>query len=404
MKILIVNAGSSSLKYQLIDMEDESTLAKGLVERIGMGVPGHANMKVNDKTVCDVEEPIEDHVKACHLMLGFLTDPEKGVVKDMKEIGAVGHRVLHGGSKFTESVIINDTVMDAIAENIPLGPLHNPANLMGIKACQEVMPGTPMVAVFDTAFHQTMPPKAYMYGVPYEYYERLHVRHYGFHGTSHRYVSKRAAEFLGKKPEELRIITCHLGNGSSLAAVAYGKCVDTSMGITPLEGMIMGTRSGVMDPAVVQYICNNDHISVDEMLNICNKKSGLLGISGLSNDMRDIDKAAAEGHPRAKLAWDMLVYGIRKYIGSYTAAMNGVDAIVFTAGIGENTNGLRWDVMQGFEYMGAKMDKEKNDALIPGKAHDADISAADSQVKILVIPTNEEIAIARDTLELVTKA
>ena len=404
MKILIVNAGSSSLKYQLIDMEDESTLAKGLVERIGMGVPGHANMKVNDKTVCDVEEPIEDHVKACHLMLGFLTDPEKGVVKDMKEIGAVGHRVLHGGSKFTESVIINDTVMDAIAENIPLGPLHNPANLMGIKACQEVMPGTPMVAVFDTAFHQTMPPKAYMYGVPYEYYERLHVRRYGFHGTSHRYVSKRAAEFLGKKPEELRIITCHLGNGSSLAAVAYGKCVDTSMGITPLEGMIMGTRSGVMDPAVVQYICNNDHISVDEMLNICNKKSGLLGISGLSNDMRDIDKAAAEGHPRAKLAWDMLVYGIRKYIGSYTAAMNGVDAIVFTAGIGENTNGLRWDVMQGFEYMGAKMDKEKNDALIPGKAHDADISAADSQVKILVIPTNEEIAIARDTLELVTKA
>lgn len=403
MKILIVNAGSSSLKYQLIDMDTEATLAKGLVERIGMGMPGHANMKVDDQTVCDVEEPIEDHVKACHLMLGFLTDPEKGVVKDMKEIGAVGHRVLHGGSKFTESVIINDTVMDAIAENIPLGPLHNPANLMGIKACQEVMPGTPMVAVFDTAFHQTMPPKAYMYGVPYEYYERLHVRRYGFHGTSHRYVSKRAAEFLGKKPEDLRIITCHLGNGSSLAAVAYGKCVDTSMGITPLEGMIMGTRSGVMDPAVVQYICNNDHISVDEMLNICNKKSGLLGISGLSNDMRDIDKAASEGHERAKLARDMLVYGIRKYIGAYTAAMNGVDVIVFTAGIGENTNGLRWDVMQGFEYMGAKMDKEKNDALRPGKAHDADLSAPDSKVKILVIPTNEEIAIARDTLELVTK-
>ncbi|MDO5328402.1 MAG: acetate/propionate family kinase, partial [Clostridia bacterium] len=249
MKILIVNAGSSSLKYQLIDMDNEETLAKGIVERIGMGVDGHADMKVNGQTVCDVVEPIEDHVKACHLMLGFLTDPEKGVVKDMKEIGAVGHRVLHGGNKFSESVIIDDTVLAAIEEFIPLGPLHNPANLMGIKACQEVMPGTPMVAVFDTAFHQTMPPKAYMYGVPYEYYERLHVRRYGFHGTSHRFVSKHAAEFMGKKPEEVKMITCHLGNGSSLAAVAYGKCVDTSMGITPLEGMIMGTRSGVMDPA-----------------------------------------------------------------------------------------------------------------------------------------------------------
>ena len=403
MKILIVNAGSSSLKYQLIDMEDESTLAKGLVERIGMGVPGHAEMKVDGKVVFDVEEPIEDHVKGCQLMIRALTDKEHGVVKDMKEIGAVGHRVLHGGSKFTESVIINDTVMDAIAENIPLGPLHNPANLMGIKACQEVMPGTPMVAVFDTAFHQTMPPKAYMYGVPYEYYERLHVRRYGFHGTSHRYVSKRTAEFLGKKPEDLRIIVCHLGNGSSLSAVDGGKCVDTSMGITPLEGVIMGTRSGVMDPAVVQYICNNDHLTVDEMLNICNKKSGLLGISGLSNDMRDVDNAAKEGNERAKLARDMLIYGIRKYIGAYTAAMNGVDAIVFTAGIGENNINLRHDVMQGFEYMGAKIDEEKNAAIKPGRAYEADISAPDSKVKILVIPTNEEIAIARDTLELVTK-
>ena len=403
MKILIVNAGSSSLKYQLIDMDNEQTLAKGLVERIGMGTEGHADMKAAGETVFDVTEPIQDHVKACHLMLGFLTDPEKGVVKDMKEIGAVGHRVLHGGNKFTQSVVIDEAVMDAIAENIPLGPLHNPANLMGIKACQEVMPGTPMVAVFDTAFHQTMPAKAYMYGVPYEYYERLHVRRYGFHGTSHRYVSRRAAEFLGKKPEELRMITCHLGNGSSLAAVAYGKCVDTSMGITPLEGVIMGTRSGVMDPAVVQFICDNDHISVDEMLNICNKQSGLLGISGLSNDMRDINKAADEGHERAQLAREMLTYGIRKYIGAYAAAMNGVDAIVFTAGIGENTSSLRRDVMAGFEFLGARIDEEKNSAMKPGRATDTDISAADSKVKILVIPTNEEIAIARDTLELVSK-
>ena len=396
MKVLIVNAGSSSLKYQLIDMDNEQTLAKGLVERIGMGGVGHAEMKVDGKTVFDVEEPIGDHVKGCQLMIRALTDKENGVVKDMSEIGAVGHRVLHGGNKFSESVVINQAVMDAIEEFIPLGPLHNPANLMGIKACREVMPDTPMVAVFDTAFHQTMPPKAYMYGVPYDYYERLHVRRYGFHGTSHRYVSKRTAEFLKRDPKGLRIIIAHLGNGSSLSAVKDGKCVDTSMGITPLEGVIMGTRSGVMDPAVVQYICDNDHISVDEMLNICNKKSGLLGISGLSNDMRDVDKAAREGHERAKLARDMLVYGIKKYIGS-------VDAIVFTAGIGENNIELRRDVMADMEFLGAKIDEEKNASVKPGRATETDISAADSKVKVLVIPTNEEIAIARDTLELVSK-
>jgi len=403
MKVLIVNAGSSSLKYQLIDMDNEQTLAKGLVERIGMGGVGHAEMKVDGKTVFDVEEPIGDHVKGCQLMIRALTDKENGVVKDMSEIGAVGHRVLHGGNKFSESVVINQAVMDAIEEFIPLGPLHNPANLMGIKACREVMPDTPMVAVFDTAFHQTMPPKAYMYGVPYDYYERLHVRRYGFHGTSHRYVSKRTAEFLKRDPKGLRIIIAHLGNGSSLSAVKDGKCVDTSMGITPLEGVIMGTRSGVMDPAVVQYICDNDHISVDEMLNICNKKSGLLGISGLSNDMRDVDKAAREGHERAKLARDMLVYGIKKYIGSYAAAMGGVDAIVFTAGIGENNIELRRDVMADMEFLGAKIDEEKNASVKPGRATETDISAADSKVKVLVIPTNEEIAIARDTLELVSK-
>jgi len=401
MKILIVNAGSSSLKYQLINMENEQTLAQGLVERIGMGTDGHQSCKVNGEKVLDVDvAPIENHVQACSMMLDALTNVT-GVVKSMDEISAVGHRVLHGGSKFSESVIINQDVLDAIEENIPLGPLHNPANLMGIKACQEVMPNTPMVAVFDTAFHQTMPPKAYMYGVPYEYYEKLHVRRYGFHGTSHRYVSKRTAEFLGKKPEELRIITCHLGNGSSMSAVDGGKCVDTSMGITPLEGVVMGTRSGSMDPAVVEFICNNEKISVSEMLNICNKKSGLLGISGLSNDMRDVDKAALEGNERAQLARDMLIYGIKKYIGSYAAAMNGVDVIVFTAGIGENNNKLREDVMKGFEFLGAKIDVDKNNALIPGKAEETIISTDDSKVTICVIPTNEEIAIARDTLELV---
>ncbi len=403
MKILVVNAGSSSLKYQLINMDDEQTLAQGLVERIGMGTDGHQSCKVNGEKVLDTDvDPIENHVQACNMMLDALTNVT-GVVKSMDEISAVGHRVLHGGSKFSESVIINQDVLDAIEENIPLGPLHNPANLMGIKACQEVMPNTPMVAVFDTAFHQTMPPKAYMYGVPYEYYEKLHVRRYGFHGTSHRYVSKRTAEFLGKKPEDVRIITCHLGNGSSMSAVDCGKCVDTSMGITPLEGVVMGTRSGSMDPAVVEFICNNENLTVSEMLNICNKKSGLLGISGLSNDMRDVDKAAREGNERAQLARDMLIYGIKKYIGSYAAAMNGVDVIVFTAGIGENNNKLREDVMKGFEFLGAKIDLDKNNALIPGKAEDAIISADDSKVLICVIPTNEEIAIAKDTLELVSK-
>ncbi len=404
MKILIVNAGSSSLKYQLIDMDNEQTLAKGLVERIGMNENGHHECKVNGEKIADwAEDKIVDHVQGCHMMLDALTDPEKGVVKSMDEIAAVGHRVLHGGSKFSESVIINDAVIDAIKENIPLGPLHNPANLMGIEACQAVMPNTPMVAVFDTAFHQTMPPKAYMYGLPYEIYEKHHVRRYGFHGTSHRFVSKRTAEFLGKKPEDVRMITCHLGNGSSLAAVEYGKCVDTSMGLTPLEGVLMGTRSGNLDPAVVEFVCDKENLTVGQMLNLCNKKSGLLGISGISNDMRDVDNAAKEGHPRAQLARDMLVYGIRKYIGSYAAAMNGVDVIVFTAGIGENNYGLREDIMAGFEYMGAKLDVEKNKALAWPNVHEAVISAQDSKVLICVIPTNEEIAIARDTLELVSK-
>lgn len=396
MKILILNAGSSSLKYQLIDMDGEKLLAKGLVERIGIE-GSHINQKANGQ-IFDATAPMANHTEGIQWMLKALLDPEKGALKSMDEIGAVGHRVLHGGERFTASVLVNDEVKEAIKANIPLGPLHNPANLMGIEACEKVMPGTPNVAVFDTAFHQTMPPKAYLYGVPMEYYEKLHVRRYGFHGTSHRYVSKRVCEFLGVDRTKTRVITCHLGNGSSMCAVENGKCIDTSMGITPLEGVIMGTRSGSMDPAVVQYICNNEHISVDEMLTICNKKSGLLGISGLSSDMRDIDKAADEGNERANIARDMLVYGIRKYIGSYAAAMNGVDVIVFTAGIGENNCALRERVMQGFEYLGAKLDPAKN----AGCREEAVISTDDSKVKICVIPTDEEIVIARDTLCIVT--
>lgn len=407
MKILIVNAGSSSLKYQLVDMQDESVLAKGLVERIGIEgskltqkYPGK-----DDKYV--ITEDMPTHVEACKNMLAALTDATYGVVKSMDEIGAVGHRVLHGGEKFCESVIIDEAVIEAIKENIPLGPLHNPANLMGIEACQQVMGDTPNVAVFDTAFHQTMPPKAFMYGVPMKYYKDLHVRRYGFHGTSHRYVSARAAEFLGKEAKNLRIITCHLGNGSSMCAVDHGKCVDTSMGITPLEGVVMGTRSGSMDPAVLQFIMNNakdengnpEIKDIDHMLDILNKKSGLVGISGVSSDMRDVDAAADSGNKDAQIARDMLIYGIRKYIGSYAAAMNGVDVIAFAGGIGENGIELREAVMEGFEFLGAKIDKEKNNI----KGVERDISADDSKVKVLIIPTNEEIVIARDTLNLVTK-
>ncbi len=395
MKILIVNAGSSSLKYQLIDMEDESTIAKGLVERIGIEGSKLTHKAKGQEFV--LETKMDDHVAATEEMLKALTDKDHGVVVHMDEIGAVGHRVLHGGPNFTKSMIVTKEVEDAIEENIPLGPLHNPANLMGIRACQKVMPNTPMVAVFDTAFHMTMPPKAYRYGVPKDYYTRLKVRRYGFHGTSHRYVSARAAEFLGKKKEDLRIITCHLGNGSSIAAVDHGKCVDTSMGITPLEGLLMGTRSGSMDPAVVQYICNQDGIDVNEMLEILNKKSGLLGISGVSSDARDVENAAAAGNEDAQIAMDMLVEGIRKYVGAYMAVLKGVDVIVFTAGIGENNAVLREQVIENFAFMGISIDKEKNK--IRGK--EMDISGENSTVKVLIIPTNEELAIARDTLELV---
>lgn len=398
MKILVVNAGSSSLKYQLIDMRDENTVAKGIVERIGIEGSKLTHTVNGEKFF--IEKEIKDHVGACTEMLFALAESDYAVVTSMDEISAVGHRVLHGGEKFTQSAIINDAVLAAIEENIPLGPLHNPANLMGIRACMEVMPKTPMVAVFDTSFHQTMPKKAYLYGIPMEYYTRLKVRRYGFHGTSHRYVSQRAAEFLGKKKEELKIVTCHLGNGSSMCAVDGGKCIDTSMGLTPLEGVIMGTRSGTLDPAVLQFIMNNDNLTVEEMLNILNKKSGLLGITGISSDMRDIEDAAERGVEIAMIAEEMLYAGIKKYIAGYAAIMGGIDVIVFTAGIGENGIKLREKVIDGMEFLGAKIDKEKNNV----KSREVDISAADSKVKILIIPTNEEIVIARDTKQLCFEA
>ena len=405
MKILVVNAGSSSLKYQLIDMDGEKELAKGLVERIGIEGSRLKHSAGEKKT--EIVEEIPDHEAAAQLMLRILQDPEFGVIKSTDEIGAVGHRVLHGGSAFTASVIVNDAAKQAIRDCFPLGPLHNPANLMGIEACEKVMKGTPQVAVFDTAFHQTMPPKAYMYGVPKMYEEKLHVRRYGFHGTSHRFVSRRVCEFLGISPKGKKIIICHLGNGSSLSAVMDGKCQDTSMGLTPLEGLLMGTRCGSCDPAVVQFIANNPlnddgtpvghPVSVDEVLTMMNKKSGLLGISGKSSDCRDIDDLADKGDENAILAREMLIYGIKKYIGSYAAAMGGVDIICFTAGIGENNAYLRERVIDGLEFMGAKIDPEKNKTRT-----EAVISADDSKVTVCVIPTNEEIMIARDTLDLVT--
>ena len=395
MNILVINAGSSSIKYQLINMDNESVIAKGQAERIG--IEGSNVKQKSAKGEIVVSAPLANHTEAMQVIVKALTDPEKGVIADMKEIDAVGHRVLHGGASFTASQIVTPTVMDAIRENIILGPLHNPANIAGIEACQEMMPGTPNVAVFDTAFHQTMPDYAFMYAVPYEYYTRLKVRKYGFHGTSHRFVSKRAAQMLGSETGEgLKIIVCHLGNGSSLSAVKDGKCCDTSMGITPLEGMVMGTRSGDLDPATLQYIMKNDGIGIEEMTNILNKKSGLLGVSGVSSDMRDLTAAAEAGNERAILAHNMLTYRLKKYIGAYAAAMGGVDAIVFTGGIGENDDKVRAAAVEGLEYMGVKLDAAKNAAT----RDDGFIQAEDSKVKLMVVKTNEELAIARDTLEL----
>lgn len=396
MKILVINAGSSSLKYQLIDMENESLLAKGLCERIG--IDGRLTHKPqNGKPVYEADVPFPTHKEAIEAVLEKLTSKEYGVVETMAEIGAVGHRVLHGGIEFTESCVVDDACEAAIKKCFPLGPLHNPANLMGIKACQAAMPGVPQVAVFDTSFGMSMTPEAYIYAIPYEYYENDSIRRYGFHGTSHRFVSARACEIIGKK--DTRVINCHLGNGSSVSASIDGKCVDTSMGLTPLEGLPMGTRSGNLDPAILQFIMNKYGYTADEMLNILNKKSGVLGISGVGSDFRDLEKAAKEGNERAQLALDKFAYEVRKYIGSYAAAMGGVDIITFTAGVGENGPDMRESICEGLGFLGVHVDHEKNQ--VRGK--ETDISAVDSTVKVYVIPTNEELMIARDTLALVTK-
>ena len=397
MKILVINAGSSSLKYQLIDMETETLMAKGLCERIG--IDGHLkhSPRVGGEPVVDEDIALPTHAEAIAAVIDKLTSAEYGVVASMKEIDAVGHRVVHGGEKFASSVLITDEVMAALEECTPFAPLHNPANIIGINACRDVMGSVPMVAVFDTAFHQTMPGKAYMYAVPYEYYKNDGIRRYGFHGTSHRYVSGRCAELMGKPIEELKLISCHLGNGSSVTAVDGGKSVDTSMGFTPLAGLPMGTRSGDLDAGILQYVMNKYNMNIDEMLNVLNKKSGVQGVSGVSSDFRDLENSDKEGNERAGLAVDMFNYGVKKLIGAYAAAMGGVDAIIFTAGVGENSVSQRLDIASGLEFMGVKMDAEANN--VRGK--ETVISAADSKVKVLLIPTNEELMIAMDTAAIV---
>ncbi len=396
MKVLVLNCGSSSLKYQLINMEDESVLAKGLVERIGIegSILTHSPAG-KDKVV--IEQPMEDHQVAVQLVLNALVDANTGVIADVKEISAVGHRVVHGGT-ISASIKIDDAVKQSIKDCFDLAPLHNPANLIGIEACEAIMPNVPQVAVFDTAFHQTMPEKAYMYAIPNEYYEKYGVRRYGFHGTSHSFVSKKLYELTGLDVNNSKVIVCHLGNGASLSAIVNGKCVDTSMGLTPLEGLIMGTRSGDLDPSIVEFIANKENRTTSEVLNILNKKSGVLGMSGgVSSDFRDLEKAASEGNELAQLALDSFVYRVAKYVGAYTAAMNGVDAIAFTAGLGENDKKTRKAIASYLGYLGAKIDDEKND--IRGK--EAVVSADDSKVKLCVIPTNEELAIARETVALI---
>jgi len=395
MKVLVVNCGSSSLKYQLIDMKDESVMAKGLVERIGIegSILTHESAGKDKKVI---QEPMKDHKKALELVLEAVVNKEYGAIESMDEIDAVGHRVVHAGEKFSDSVVINDDVIAALEECIELAPLHNPPNLIGIRACMELMPGTRMVGVFDTAFHQTMPPSSYIYALPYEYYEKYGVRKYGFHGTSHKYVAQRAAAILGEDLESLKIITCHLGNGASITAVDHGKSVDTSMGFTPLEGLVMGTRSGDLDPAIITFIMEKENLSIDEVNNLLNKKSGVLGISGISSDFRDIESAAKEGNERAQLALDKFNVRVKKYIAACAAVMGGVDAIVFTAGLGENSISARELICGGFEFMGVELDKEKNN--VRGK--ETIVSKDSSKVKIIVIPTNEELMIARDTIGL----
>ena len=395
MNVLVINAGSSSLKYQLMNPETGDVSAKGLCERIY--IDGRLTHKVGDKKVVK-DIPMPTHSEAIQAVLEILLDPVEGVIKSVDEIDAVGHRVLHGGMKFSDSCIIDDKCIKAIEDCIPLGPLHNPANLMGIRACQAVMPNTPQVAVFDTAFHMTMPPKAYRYAIPTEYYKNDDIRRYGFHGTSHKYVARRTAELVGKK--EFKMVNCHLGNGSSLSAVKDGKCMDTSMGLSPLAGVPMGTRSGDIDACVVQFICNKYNMSVDDCLTMLNKKSGVLAISGVSSDFRDLDDGAASGNEDCQLALDKFGYEVAKYVGAYAAALNGIDVLTFTAGVGENSPGVRADVCNYLGFMGVKLDPEKNK--VRGK--EMLISTPDSKVQVWVVPTNEELMIAQDTRDLVMAA
>ena len=397
MKVLVINCGSSSLKYQVIDSETEHVLAKGLCERIG--IDGVLTYQPAGQDKIKYEAAMPAHRQAVELVLKQLTDPENGVLKSIDEIDAVGHRMVHGGEKFACSTLLTEEVLKTVASCNDLAPLHNPPTLVGVAACKELLPTTPMVGVFDTAFHQTMPPEAYIYGLPYEYYEKYAVRRYGFHGTSHKYVSLRAAEILGKKPEDLKIVVCHLGNGSSISAVDGGKCVDTSMGLTPLEGLIMGTRSGDLDPAILEFLCNHENLTISEMLNILNKKSGVLGMSGgISSDFRDLNAAANDGNEIAKVTLEAYAYRVAKYIGAYTAAMNGVDAITFTAGVGENAAWLRPMVAKYLGYLGVELDEAASEKAC---GVEGIISTPESKVKLCVIPTNEELAIARETLALV---
>ena len=399
MKILVINAGSSSIKYQLIDMENEELLAKGLVERIG-GAGSQLTHKANG-TATEFVQPLKDHADGMELVLKTLVDEKVGVIKSLEEISAIGHRVLHGAEKYSTAVLVNDEVWADLEENVPLGPLHMPANLLGIRACQKVMPHCKNVAVFDTAFHATMPDYAYMYATPYSWYENFRVRKYGFHGTSHEFIAKETARCMNKDVKDLKIISCHVGNGASLCAVKNGKCVDTSMGFTPLEGLVMGTRSGDIDPAVIEYVMDKTGKDVHQVMNALNKESGLLGVSELSNDVRDIRKAVAEGNDKARLASDMLCYRIKKYIGSYAAVMNGVDAIAFSAGTGENRNDIREEVMKEMEYLGVDFDFDANNNFVRGE--NFCISKPGSKVAVWIIPTNEELSIARQTKEIVTK-
>lgn len=396
MKVLVINCGSSSLKYQLFNMDDKSVLAKGLVERIGLE-EGMLTHKSIGKDEVKVTEKISDHKVAVKMMLDSLLDNEHGVLKDISEISAVGHRIVHGGEKFSDSVKITDDVMEVVKECVQVAPLHNPPNIIGIEATQELLPDVPMVGVFDTAFHQTMPEEAYMYGIPYELYEKYGIRRYGFHGTSHSYVSKQAAKFLDMPLEELKMITLHLGNGSSISAIKEGKSIENSMGFTPLEGIIMGTRCGNIDPTIVSFIMEKEGMALDEINNYLNKKCGVLGISGLSSDFRDLETAANEGNKRAQLALKVFAYQAKKLIGSYIAAMNGVDVVVFTGGIGENSITMRESICENMDCFGIKLDEEKNNV----RGENAKISSDDAKVKVLVIPTNEELMIALETVSLI---